>query len=649
VTQKPTIFKHLLYWMRAVLGFSCLALPLAAQQDTLFALPPIDVTDWRTNTNLFGTRIHSDSLGNYQGTGLGIADVLQRMEGVFIRDYGGHGGIKSVSLRGFAANQTNISIENIPVQQSLSGITNLAQFPLHGMQAIEVQPSHASLAQNSQAGQLNLSLRPSIRLLKLKSGIGSFGERTAQMSVQLPVRKHIQSIHYQYLGSSDDYPFEWNEMQGRRQNNHLRQHQLQTTLRFGSRERPIEYIGLASLANQTIPVPVIKGNIDGKPANLWQLNAFHALKQNRAAAFPRWLDAQNEWKAQFEWIAKHQMEHMDYDDNTGYDRYRLHNGLIQARYSAGKSKHRIETLVQGIYTHLSSNNIGIGLNPVRMADRPEFNAGCSYLLGFREINDWWTHITLRPLVRVNYSPQFGALYNWSLEGNSVIDPSGKWVARFQIGQGYRLPSFNELYFFAFGNPDLNPERAQTLDVGIKTVQQWRAWQLTVKLATFYNQTWDKIISVPINPARWSTYALGFTQSYGGESAVQLQWNNRWKAGINYTYCLAQEFAQTSGAQLPYTPQHLLQSNMACTFSRWEIGCQYLYSAFRYTNLQNDVWNFMPSYQLLDAFTNYHLPIRRSHWVIGLQMMNILDESYAIIQSYPMPRRAWRVQLQLIFK
>ena len=56
-----------------------------------------------------------------------IADALHRLPGITIRDYGGAGGMKTVSVRGFGAKHTGVSYDGVMLSECQSGETDLSR------------------------------------------------------------------------------------------------------------------------------------------------------------------------------------------------------------------------------------------------------------------------------------------------------------------------------------------------------------------------------------------------------------------------------------------------------------------------------------------------------------------------------------------
>src|SRR5690606_11902203 len=66
--------------------------------------------------------------------------------------------------------------------------------------------------------------------------------------------------------------------------------------------------------------------------------------------------------------------------------------------------------------------------------------------------------------RADLSTDFAANYSPML-GVSADVKGANLLSKFAISTGYRLPSFNEMYYLNYGNPDLLPERSLTYNLG----------------------------------------------------------------------------------------------------------------------------------------------------------------------------------------
>ena len=71
-----------------------------------------------------------------------IADALHRLPGITLRDYGGAGGMKTVSVRGFGAKHTGVSYDGVMLSECQSGEIDLSRYSLDN---VERRPDRKSV------------------------------------------------------------------------------------------------------------------------------------------------------------------------------------------------------------------------------------------------------------------------------------------------------------------------------------------------------------------------------------------------------------------------------------------------------------------------------------------------------------------------
>ena len=62
-----------------------------------------------------------------------MADALYRLPGITLRDYGGAGGMKTVSVRGFGAKHTGVSYDGVMLSDCQSGEIDLSRYSLENV------------------------------------------------------------------------------------------------------------------------------------------------------------------------------------------------------------------------------------------------------------------------------------------------------------------------------------------------------------------------------------------------------------------------------------------------------------------------------------------------------------------------------------
>lgn len=117
-----------------------------------------------------------------------------------------------------------------------------------------------------------------------------------------------------------------------------------------------------------------------------------------------------------------------------------------------------------------------------------------------------------------------------------------------FGTGFKAPTFVDLYFPFFGNPELAPETSESWDLGVE--RSWRGGRLVGDLTAFaarYDDliTFDTRTFLAANVAR--------AEAEGVEAALAWRPGPRW--GLSGAYTLTDSADLASGELLPRRPRH----------------------------------------------------------------------------------------------
>jgi outer membrane cobalamin receptor len=134
----------------------------ATGADTMYVVSPIVVKTKRhdPDTDLYNRSgfVASVDLKDRRDRVEDLSSVLSQMVGVKVKQYGGLGSFATVSIRGSSASQVAIYMDGIPMNDAYTGITNLADLPMGGVQKVEVYrgftPPH--LGSGAIGGAVNL-------------------------------------------------------------------------------------------------------------------------------------------------------------------------------------------------------------------------------------------------------------------------------------------------------------------------------------------------------------------------------------------------------------------------------------------------------------------------------------------------------------
>ncbi len=212
-------------------------------------------------------------------------------------------------------------------------------------------------------------------------------------------------------------------------------------------------------------------------------------------------------------------------------------------------------------------------------------------------------------------------------------------------RAYRVPTFNELYYVGFGNPDLKPEDAWLTGVGL----DWKyspsgAWSVSAKADGFYNYLKDKIVSAPTpeDPAVWQPYNVGIARSIGADLQAGFGFaSGRWSAGFNARYSFQDATDRTPdsytyGQRIAYIARNTVCLSADGAFGGWSLKVVWNFRGGRY-----DSYGAMPDWNTLDITAGKDFSLGKG-MALGLKLLsrNLTDCRYDLSSGYPMPGRAF---------
>jgi outer membrane receptor protein involved in Fe transport len=382
---------------------------------------------------------------------------------------------------------------------------------------------------------------------------------------------------------------------------------------------------------------VLTGQVPIEEGLLIEDDHFHYLKLERfrarsAALLP------DHWEA----LVRYHHNTLEYALPRQTQQYRNHDFFAQAQASYLGTRQRLELSLQYQANLLFGNNLAIDFVPVGQVSRGQLNLGALHQW-VKPLDSLGLRLKTESILRFNYLQQYGLLPNAGFRAHlGQADRSEAFVGGHT---GYRLPAFNELYYFSYGNAGLQPERVVEVEGG----GVWRKTLLlpfSLKLNAFFNQTRNKIISVPINPARWSTLAVGLSQSLGLEAALDISLGARGRVYYHHTLQDVRDLSRAEKPFLPYTPPEIINYGLSWQGERLRFQLHAAYSSWRFALLQNGADSYLPPYHILDASMGYLIKMKKISYLIVGEVENVGNVSYAVIRSYPMPPRMFRLALIL---
>lgn len=202
------------------------------------------------------------------------------------------------------------------------------------------------------------------------------------------------------------------------------------------------------------------------------------------------------------------------------------------------------------------------------------------------------------------------------------------------GTAFKAPTFNDLYFPGFGNPDLNPETSWSAELGVSGRHGWGAWALNV-----YQTDVDDLIEYDpatfspknIDKARIRGLELWSTAALGG-----------WLLDANLT--LLDPRNRSDGPNdanlLPRRAEQTFRFDADRRFGQVGVGGTLFLAGRRFDDDENDVR--LDSYALVDLRADFAFTDALR---LEGRVENLLDEAYETANLFSQPGRTLFVALR----
>jgi len=245
---------------------------------------------------------------------------------------------------------------------------------------------------------------------------------------------------------------------------------------------------------------------------------------------------------------------------------------------------------------------------------------------------------------------------------SRISPSlsASWLVtdglrlRASVKDGFRVPTFNDLYYARVGNTSLAPEKALQVNLGTSWTHAIPNGQVSLSADGYWNRVKDKIVAVP-TMFIWKMHNVGLVQMLGsditaglvmhpGRFTLHLDANWSWQHAVDVSDPEAKNYRH----QIQYTPRHSGGLVAGLDTPWFTLGYSLKAVGERWYQPQN-----LDRYRL-DPYADHSVSAGRTFKIKGISLLlsaealNLADVNYEIVHSYPMPGRSYRLSLKLTY-
>jgi outer membrane cobalamin receptor len=641
----------------------------AQQTDTLPAVKVVaqEVTD----VSKTGTAVqHLGKKELSMLNSLSVADAVKYFSGVIIKDYGGIGGLKTISVRSLGANHTGVMYDGIMIGDAQGGQADLGRFSLDNIETIQLSvsnPENILLPARSYASASVLSLTSSTtriqkRSLTLRVKGGSFGFFNPSFLIRSGIgEKFSHALSAEYQEAAGNYPYRnyvAGEADSKRLNSDIKTYRaeydagyaindsnkLKLKLYYYNSERglPGAVILYNNFSNERFDNEVFFSQLS------WQKNISAGSRLLLNGKFSRdykyYLDPSYQNSAGKLENRLHQQEVYF----SGAYSYKI-SDVISAGYSAdyfNSKLKRTDDFAQG-FANPGRDNFLNNVAVVYEKNNLTANANILYTVLREKVQNGMSGRNLN-----EFSPAASFSYHLSKQSPVRIRAFYKRI--------FRAPSFDDLYYTNVGNTDLKPEFVDQYNIGATFSRQSLSPNTSVVVTAdaYYNKVKDKILAVPRqNLFQWTMLNIGKVNIKGLDATLLL----RWKKGddfslsprLSYSFQQARDMSDPSSAlykkQIPYTPMHSGAAGFNVLYKNFTAAYNALFSSYRYRLGDQVNENLVKEWATQDISLGYIFKSKKNNeYRLTGELNNIFNKQYEIIKYYPMPRFNYRIGIIAVF-
>ncbi|WP_288995883.1 TonB-dependent receptor [uncultured Psychrobacter sp.] len=568
-------------------------------------------TPTKTSNVIAQTRvIDSETLQRYQGQT--VVDVLKNQPGINITQSGGMGTASNFYMRGFDSKQVLVIIDGIRYGSISLGSPSLNLLAADQIDRIEVLygASGSSIyGSDAMGGVIQIFTKGNnVEQSNVSTTVGYGSNNHYQVGITGQLKNDTSSLSlgvsrnetdgFNAIANSDSYDFNADDDGFKSTNASLAlQHKLSDSLSAG----------ISALYTDSTTDIDSAGNVFP--------NAYSDQKNGSANAYLQYKTPLTVSKLSYgqsiDKSTTHDANSIDYQKGSQYD-----TTQEQARLETSINAQPGTVIIgaEWLSQQLDASDVldfsGYPDPAVQTPYNPEDRTVKSAFVGYQLAD---TYYDVQANYRVDDNSQYGHESTYNL--GAAIRPLAGMRIGANYATGFRAPTFNDLYWPGFSNPNLKPERTENTEVFIEYVNDAQ----TSRLTGYYTDAED-LISSAANISEAKIKGLSLTSD----------WNmNAFIFGLGYDYLDAKDKTANSASynqQLAYRPKNSGMVYVGYQQPMFDVRLEAKHTDDRLTAENNK----LDSYTLLNlSGAAYITPNLRAN----LRVDNITDEDYTLASQF----------------
>ena len=586
-----------------------------AQLDSIQKLQEVVLADARLVNFSNGFKLENLKDSIVRRNPASLTETLRYNSSIYFKE-NGYGMVSSPSFRGTNAAQTAVIWNGININSIFTGQTDFNIISPMDYDEISIRSGGGGVQYGSGAvgGSVHLNNNFSFDeedVTNIGMRYGSFGTFGGNLATTKTWGDHYLNVGVDFIGSENDYDYV-----GKNQKNTHGEF-----LRFTARVNEARRLkrGVATWNSEySYNDRKFSGSLntigrdsykDVNTRNLWQIRQKFG---------------------QFNTTAK--VAHL-------FEQYRYYPDSERPSFSQGRSN----TFLGGLQSEILLGN------KLRLNAKVEYNLidAEGENIGNR------TRKTLSTVVLMNHKLSESFSYGVNLrkeffndfDNPLLFSADAKWnlskiyALRLNGSKNYRVPTFNDLYWYAGGNYELKPETSYQIELG----QEFNFGMLNIDLAAYYISSENLIKWVPTSGSLWKPSNISSSQNFGLEAkityGIRLSENQKMNLQALYSYTEAEDLQKNM--QLIYVPYHKANASLNYEFKNLNAYVQGLYTGMAYTTTDNS--DTVEAYTVFNIGAEYNFSSNPAI-SIGGRVKNIFNTYYENVAYRPMPSRNFQIFL-----
>ena len=639
-----------------------------AQQPTRW-LPEVQIGGWYSKIEASPAAVQTLTVHQIeQMPALQLSDALKYMSGVVVKDYGGTGGMKTVSVRGLGSQHTGVAYDGMALTDCQTGQIDLGKLTLDNVGTLSLTTGMdqnifkpARLFSYSNLLNINTSnvLPNKPFKLKLALTVGMYGLVSPQLFCENLIRSKKREDRFllwnfsaNFTHSDGQYPYILHYggindsiSKEKRQNSDINALNLEANVKYSfnpNQQLLVKWYYYDS--ERGLPSATVFYNLKSSQ-RLWNRNTFA-----QAQYYHRF---HSNWRYQvggkFNYDYTHYLdpEYLNFEGKLD-NHYHQYEGYLTNVISYTLPKNNMDrdfsvALANDLfYNQLNSSTMEY-TNPARFTTMTSLS-----VRGGKKMFTIVGNLLFTTVNNMSQGEQLGKNYlHLSPAVSAALRLKETVTLRAFYKNIFRMPTFNDLYYREVGNLNLEPEKTHQWNLGAVLEQQRLAAgkiYLSASLDGYFNMVKDKIVAFPShNLFSWTMLNYGTVWIAGSELNANLEYqfvkNYYLRFNGNCTYQKAVDRTDPTGKtfnhQIPYTPVWSGSTSLGLETPWITVTYAVILCGKRYALGENIPANEVPGYVDHSITLSHEFDIRQSKLGLKVELLNLANKNYLIIRNYPM--------------